>query len=103
MKAIPAIIAFVVGVVLTVVACKVLDSAREERRRVQLRSDVQYPLGQCLDDIVKTFDRGDALLAQRKVRLLQVRWSEYLRGGHSPEQFTSDVTELAPASTAPAR
>jgi hypothetical protein len=86
-----------------VVACNVLDSAREGRRRVQLLSDVQYPLGQCLDDILKTFDRGDGLLAQRKVRLLQVRWSEYLRGGHSPEQFASDVTELVPASMEPAR
>src|SRR5258706_14459290 len=101
MKAIPAIIAFVLGVVLTVVACNVLDSAREEHRQVQLLSNVHNPLRQCLDDIVETLDRGDALLAQRKVRVLQLRWTEYLHGGRAPELFMSEVTELGRTSTAP--
>jgi hypothetical protein len=103
MKALPAIIAFVVGVALTAVACSVLNSAHEGQRQVQLLSDVHDPMRQCLDDIAQTYDRGDAALAEQKARLLQKRWSEYLRsGGRAPEQFSSEIMELASAATRPA-
>jgi hypothetical protein len=103
MKVLPVIIAFVVGVGLTAIACSVLNSAREDHRQVQLLSDVHDPLRQCLDDIAQTFDRGDAALAERKARLLQKKWTEYLRsGGRSPEQFSNEVLQLAGPATPPA-
>lgn len=103
MKALPAILAFVVGVALTAVACSVLNSAREGHRQVQLLSDVHDPLRQCLDDIAQTYDRGDATLAEQKARLLQKRWTEYLRsGGRAPEQFSNEVMQLGVPATRPA-
>jgi hypothetical protein len=103
MKALPAIIAFVVGVAVAVVACSVLNSAREAHRPVQLLSDVHDPLRQCLDDIAQTYDRGEAALAERKTRLLQKRWSEYLRSaGRAPEQFSNEVMHLGDPATRPA-
>ena len=103
MKALPAIIAFVVGVAITAVACSILNSAREGHRQVQLLSDVHDPLRQSLDDIAQTYDRGDAALAEQKARLLQKRWSEYLRsGGRAPEQFSNEIVEFGDPATRPA-
>ena len=102
MKALTAVIAFVIGAALTAVTCSVLNSAREGHRKVQLLSDVHDPVRQCLDDIAQTYDRGDAVLAERKTRLLQQRWSEYLKGGRPPEQFSSEITDLGSAATRPA-
>jgi len=102
MKAIVVVIAFVVGVLITTVACSVLNSAREAHRQVQLLSDVHDPLRQTLDNIARTYDRGDAALAERKTRLLQQRWSEYLTGGRPPEQFANEVMQLGDSATRPA-
>jgi hypothetical protein len=100
MKALPAIIAFVVGVALTALVCSVLDSGREASRQVQLLSDVHDPLRQCLDDIALTYDRGDAALAGQKARLLQKEWSESLRsGGPAPEQFSNEIVQLGGPAT----
>ena len=100
MKALPAVIGFVVGIIVAMVACSVLNSARESYRQVHLLSDVHHPMSQCLDDIVRTHERGDVLLAQQKVRLLRQRWSEYLDGdGRTPELFVSEIMELPPAAT----
>ena len=102
MKALPAIIAFVVGIVVTAVACSVLNSANESVRQVKVRSDVHYPMRQCLDDIAQTQERGEVALAQQKLRLLQQRWAEYFDGGgRTPELFASEIMELAPAATRP--
>jgi len=103
MKALPAIIGFVIGIVVAAVACSVLNSVNESARRARLLSDVHYPMRQCLDDIAQTQERGDLALAQQKSRLLQQRWSEYLTGGgRSPELFASGILELTPAATRPA-
>jgi hypothetical protein len=104
MKALAALIAFGFGVGLTAVACSTLHSAQDGHRQVQLLSDVHDPLRQCLDDIVQTYDRGDAALAEQKARFLQKRWSEYLKsGGRSPELFSGEVTEFGVPATRPAR
>ena len=102
MKALPAILGFVIGIVITAIACTVLNSANESVRKVKLLSDVHDPMRQCLDDIAETYQRGDVALAQQKLRLLQQRWSEYLDGGRTPELFAGEVMELAPAATRPA-
>ncbi len=103
MKGITAIIAFVVGVALTAVACSVLGTVREGHWQVQLWSDVHGPMRQCLDDIAQAYDRGDAALAEQKIRLLQRRWSEYLEtSGAAPEQFSNAVMQLGNMATRPA-
>ena len=103
MKALPAILGFVVGIGLTAVACSFLSSATEASRQVRLLSDVHDPLRQCLDDIARTYDRGETALAERKARMLQKRWTQYLRsGGRSPEQFSSEVMGLGDPATRPA-
>jgi hypothetical protein len=103
MKGITAIIAFVVGVALTAVACSVFGTVREGHGQVQLWSDVHDPMRECLDDIAHTYDRGDAALAEQKTRLLQRRWSEYLEtSGPAPEQFSNEVKQLGDMATRPA-
>lgn len=102
-KALSAIIAFVVGVALTAAALTILDSARESHRQVQLLSDVHDPMRQCLDEIARTYDRGDVALAEQKARLLQKRWAEYLRsGGRPPELFANEVMQFGEPTTRPA-
>lgn len=103
MKALAPIISFVIGVALTAIACSALNSAHESRRQVQLLSDVHDPLRRCLEDIAQSYDRGGVTLAEQKARLLQKRWSEYLRsGGRAPEQFSSEIMQLEDPATQPA-
>jgi hypothetical protein len=100
MKALPAVIAFAVGVTLTAVACRVVNSVNESVRQVTLRSEVHHPLRQCLDDIAKTQERGDVAIAQEKLRLLRQRWVEYLDGGgRTPELFVTEIMGPVPAAT----
>lgn len=100
MKALPVILGFIAGIIVTMAACSYLNSAREGLRQVHLLSDVHGPLRQSLDDIAQTQERGDAALAQQKVQLLQRRWSEYLDGGgRPPEQFAAEVRDLVPPTT----
>jgi hypothetical protein len=104
MRALPAIIAFAAGIIVAAVTCSVLNSVRESGRQIRLLSDLHYPMRQCLDDIVETYERGNVSLAHQKTRLLRQRWSEYLNGGgRSPELFASEVMELTAAATRPAR
>lgn len=102
MKTLTPILAFVIGVALTAVVCSVLNRAHYAQRQAQLLSEVHYPLRQCLDDIARCYDRGERGLAEQKVRLLQKRWSEYLKGGRPPEQFSNEILELSDSATRPA-
>ena len=102
MKRTYAIIGFTIGVAVTAAAMMLLQRARDARREIQLFSDVYCPVQQSIDDIAKTYDRGDTELAQRKTRLLQERWKEFMRDGPSPEQFSNEIMQLGTAATRPA-
>ena len=103
MKPIPFIIGICIGAAVSIAACSQIDSARESQRQVQLLSDVHDPLRLTLDDIVASDNRGDRALAVEKTRLLQQRWSEYLKGGRTPEQFAEEIVQLGKSNTRPTR
>jgi hypothetical protein len=94
MKPALAIISLIVVAALTSLVCEGIHSAREAPRQAELFSDVNFPLRECLDDIVSSYDHGDASGAEQKARLLQRRWSEYLKGGPPPGQFSNEVMRL---------
>lgn len=102
MKVLAIVVAFLAGVAVTAVACSALNAARNAQRTVQLLSDVHDPVRQCLNDTVQCYDRGETALAERKMRLLQQRWSEYLEGGRPPEQFASELMAIGGTTTRPA-
>jgi hypothetical protein len=104
MKHLHKMLCFIAGVGVTVFACILIDRGREDARRTMLLSNLQYPVLDCLNDIVQTHDRGQPALALEKLRLLQHHWSTYTHGGPPPEQFTSQITDVTPATrgTAPA-
>src|SRR3954470_16236642 len=99
MKPIPFIIGVCIGAAVSIAACSQINSARESQRHVQLLSDVHDPLRLTLDDIVATDNRGDRVLAVEKTRLLQQRWSEFLKEGRTPEQFAEEIMQLGRTST----
>lgn len=100
MKSLIAITAFTLGVVISAFVVRSMERVHRAQRDVQLLSDVHWPLRMCLDDIVATYDRGDAALAEQKARLLQKRWTDYLtQKTRAPEQFASEIVELRAPTT----
>lgn len=103
MKPLSVAIGVLIGTTLSVVVCMTLGRIRDAQRQVQIRSDIHDPIRQCLDDIVLTQERGDVTLAMQKVKLLQQRWTEYLRGaGRPPELFSDEVMRIDRTATRPA-
>jgi hypothetical protein len=103
MKAAYAIGGAVVGAVLTGAAASGIASLKENHRQTQLGSNVIHPLRRALEDVVKTYDRGDAALAERKVRLLHRHVSDWWPGGGpAPEAFAHEIVDLDQPASGPA-
>ena len=101
MKAKYTILGIAVGIVLTVAYFKAFLPVQNFARQEVLLGDVYQPLEHTLQDIAREYDQGDARLAERKTRLLQKRWSEFLHGGPAPIRFVNEILELR-ATTQPA-
>ena len=96
------VVAFLLGVIPTTLAALAINSGNRTVREVKLRSDVHIPLLVGLQSVVATYDEGNDVLAERKVRLLYKRWEGYLDGtGRPPELFISEIEELSTATTTP--
>ena len=95
----PVVVALVVGGVVGGAAMHALCRVGEGARDARLRSDVYGPVGYALEDVVKTYDRGEVELAERKVRALRQRWGEFLNGGPTPEGLVEEVVKSGGAAT----
>jgi hypothetical protein len=91
----------VLGVALTTWYFKAWLPIRNFGRQEMLLANVYQPLDYVLRDISHDYDRGDAMLAERKMHLLQQRWSEFLHGGRDPQSFVNEIVEMQ-ATTRPA-
>ena len=92
MKPLPLIIGFTAGLVVAgVVDHSVVLPASRQAWRVNMDSDVHWPMEKALGDIEQSAAQGDCEKAAAKLRLLNKRFGEYRSGGPTPANWWTDV------------
>lgn len=95
-------VTLIVGMILGGIVMSVLSYARHATYMSGYISNVEWPIKRCLEDIVHTYDNGDAALAEAKVRRLDKLWHDHYgsvepMGGLYEEVYNLQIEEAPQA------